>query len=151
MANYGAVAKIPKETMLQRIANGELPATIADQLGVDKSAISHYYQADPEYLKARELGMEVRLDQGEQAIEDAGDDLNLARAREIVQRRREWRAETEFKHRWSRATQVTIEIGPQLGEALRRSQERVIPSAVAALPINEAETVVNDGETDGQT
>ncbi len=129
---YGSLANIPREQILQRIASGELAVKVAESLGVHKSAISHAFEADAEYAKARELGMSVRLEMGEQAIEDAGDDLNLARVREIQQRRREWRAEREFPHRWGQRSTVTVE-HVDLGDALRRARERVIDGECVAI------------------
>jgi len=126
--NYGVLAKIPAEDILQRIADGTLPVDIASELGVNKSAISVRFAGDPRYKQAREIGMEVLLDQGLAEIEAAGDDLNLARAREILLRRREWRAERDFPHRWGQHTQVTVSQG-DLGERLRRARERVIDAA----------------------
>ena len=130
----GALAAIPKHEIYSRIAAGELPTRIADDIGVDKSAITLRYGKDPDYLRAREVGTEVRLDCGEAAIEAAGDNLNVARAREIVQRRREWRASVEFPHRWGQKSQVTLEVGPDLGEVLMRAQRRVIEGAVVSAP-----------------
>lgn len=129
----GKLAHIDRQDILNRIYGGELPTRIADDLGVHKSAITLKYGKDPEYMQAREVGMEIRLDDGEKLIEDAGDDLNLARAREIAQRRREWRAEREFPHRWGQKNHLTVENVGDLGDRLRRSRERVIDAEVTEI------------------
>ncbi len=127
----GALAVLPKEQLFDRIKSGEMPVEIAQELGVGKSAISERYGDDPEYLKAREIGMDVRLQQGELAIDAAGDDLNLARVREIGQRRREWRAEREFPHRWGAKQEISIDVHVQIDDKLSEARSRLAALIVA--------------------
>lgn len=106
-----AIAITHREAIIERIGKGEYVKDIAIDLGVSKSAISHVLSDDPEYIDAREQGMEARLDNAHKLLaeitenkeiskEDAQDYLNLVRIREIGLKRLEWRAEREFASRW---------------------------------------------------
>lgn len=94
-----AVAVIHKKTIQERIAAGEYMKDIAADLGVSPAAISQVLSKDPEYLAARESGIESRLEKYQKDIDTAADQLNLARAREGF-RAQAWRAERECPQRW---------------------------------------------------
>ncbi len=123
-----AVAILHREEILLETEQGTYLEIIARRLGVTDGAISQHLSKDPEYLAARERGMERRLDTSLMRVEAAGDDLNLARAREIVLRRLEWRAEREFGHRWGAKTELKITRGDGLDAKLRAAEERLIGS-----------------------
>ena len=95
-----AIAIQRKAEILERLEAGEFITHIAREYGVERSTLSQYLRNDPDYQAARETGWETRLDDGLKKIAEAGDDINLARAREIALRRMEWRAEREFPGRW---------------------------------------------------
>lgn len=118
------------DAVLDRIANGEHVAHIAREYGATPAGLLWHLQKIPDYQAAREIGMEMRLDQGLERIEKAADaeDLNLARVAEIQLRRTEWRAEREMPHRWGQRTHQTIEHTGDLGDRLRQARERVIDS-----------------------
>lgn len=120
--NY-AVTTQHRDSILARIANGEFATQVAESLQISKSAISQAFANDPDYRLAREYGMEVRLDKSLDEIEDAGEDLNLARVKEIKARRIEWRAEREFPHRWGQKTESHV-ITESYSDALKRISER---------------------------
>jgi transcriptional regulator with XRE-family HTH domain len=104
-----AIAIQRKPEILERLANGEFVTKIAESMGVERSTLSQILRNDPEYVAAREAGVEIRLDQGLEKLEEAGDDINLARAREIALRRLEWRAEREFPARWGQKTETKVD------------------------------------------
>lgn len=142
---YHKLRNVDPREILIRIANGERPTAIAKSLGVAKSAITQRFGKLPEYKKAREIGQEVRLDEKYDALEDAGDDLNLARAREIPLRQEVFRAGVEFPDRWGRVEKHQHEFIGDLGDRLRRSRERVIDGA--AQQIDDAQCVMSNGNT----
>lgn len=130
--NY-AVTTLNKEAILKRIANGEYVTRISQSLGLERSTISQAFAGAQEYKQARELGMEVQLEQSHEDIDAAGDDLNLARVREIKARRLEWKAEREFPHRWGAKQtnfNVNIDLGQELAALCERVQGQVIEGAV---------------------
>lgn len=94
-----------RDTILRRVASGEYATKVSESLGLERSTVSQALRNDPDYQAAKELGMECRLDDALALIEQAGDDINLARAREILARRLEWRAEREHPHRWGQREQ----------------------------------------------
>jgi hypothetical protein len=104
----GALAHIDDDAELARIRDGEHASVIAAELGVDNSAIYHRYAKRPEYLQARELGAEVRLETAEREITEAPDAFSLARARERF-RAVAWRCEREFPGRWGAKQQVDVQ------------------------------------------
>jgi AcrR family transcriptional regulator len=64
----GALANVDDEAVLSRIQAGEHASSVAASLGVHKSALSHRYKGKAEYVEARELGTEVRLNDLETEI-----------------------------------------------------------------------------------
>ena len=111
----GALAKAGDEVLLQRIADGERPAWIAEDLGVTRSAIYMRYPADSplskEFHKAKVSGATVRLDKAERDIETAPDQLSVSRARELF-RAVAWRAEREHPDLWG-AKGINVNIATQ--------------------------------------
>lgn len=87
------------DSIVQRIASGELASAIAHELGVTPPALYHRLANHPEYQRAKEAGHESRLDEAEQWQEGADSALSLARARDIW-RARSWRASVEVARRW---------------------------------------------------
>jgi len=88
------------------------------------------------------------LDGGLDSIKEAGDDLNMVRAREAWLKRLEWRAERDFPDRWGGKQTVTVNQGITVDQALDGmaaallAKMRVIPDA----PQQEAETLDVDQE-----
>jgi len=87
-----ALAIIHKDDILSRIAGGERLSSIAQSLGIDKSAISKELRSHPEYQEAYQSFHDARLDKAEMEIEAATDQVNIARARELW-KAYSWRAE----------------------------------------------------------
>ena len=122
--NYGALSHVDMDTVVQRVAAGEFPAHIARELGVSRVALHYKLRVHPQYQEALEAGTSYLLDDGFEQLQAAGDDLNLARAREIQLRRLEWRAERLFPHKWGQRSHITYENVTDLADALARAEER---------------------------
>lgn len=105
---------------------------IAREMGVTPQALSARLAGNPEYIAARESGHAARLDEAEEWTEGAQDALELARARDVW-RARSWRASVEYPARWGDKRQVTLELTGDLGERIRRAQERVIEGEAVAI------------------
>ena len=105
-----AIAIIHKSAILEKVANGDLLNTIAADLGITHAAISQQLAKDPEYRKARETGVEARLERQYGKMAAAEDALTLARARESF-KAASWFAEREFPARWGNRTQITGQDG----------------------------------------
>ena len=124
MATPGALATVNMDTVIERIANGAITQRLAAELGVHHSSLYRQLAQHPEYMAARECGMEARLDSAEVAVMEA-DECTLPRAREhwrVVT----WRAEREHPHRWGQKNSLQIEIVGDLDNRLRRASERTL-------------------------
>ena len=95
MAKPGALESYNADEIIQRIYDGEIPANIALEVGVNKCSIYRFLADHPEYQQARQIGMAVRLDAAEMAVLTA-DERTLMRAREAW-RVVTWRAEREHR------------------------------------------------------
>jgi hypothetical protein len=123
MAASGALANIDDDAILDRIKAGEYATVIAEELGVDPSALYHRYAHLQEYRQARELGAEVRLETAEREIEGAPDPFRLARA-EKKHKAIAWRIEREFPARWGQTKHLIVENVGDLGDRLMRARDR---------------------------
>lgn len=130
------------EKTLHRIANGEYQKDIAAEYGVSPPALHYKLKEYSEaHQQAREIGIERRLEDAEQAIDKAEDALNLARAREKF-RAVSWRAEREFPHRWSarqiveQNVRVSVDstLQSSAGALLERVRGRIIDQSTAQTP-----------------
>ena len=123
-----AVAIQYRDEIIQRVAQGEYLASIANDLGLKGKgqSISDYLANDPEYQHAREFGLAAKMQKRETELECAPKD-DVPRARELLSHAR-WRAEREAPHIWGQKSQVTnlnIDAG-DWSDRLRRARERVI-------------------------
>ena len=96
-----SIAVTHKQTICNQVAQGVKLIEIARQLGISAPAIAQQLTNDPDYQAARMQGLEQRLDDREGELEGASDQLNLARARELLSHAR-WRCETEGRHIWGK-------------------------------------------------
>ncbi len=112
-----AVAIIHRDRIIQELAKGQRLSDIAPSLGVSTNALSKVLKTDPEYRNAIEAGFHVRLDIAERSIEEAVDQVDVARARTRFQSVA-WRAEREFPATWGAKQQVTVNQGVTVDEAL---------------------------------
>lgn len=100
-------AIINRDSVLQRIAAGERLTDIATSLGfADHSAIIHRLKGDPQYMVAREVGTEARMENRERELERAEESVTVTRADRLLNHAR-WKAEREFPHRWGQKQEVT--------------------------------------------
>lgn len=101
------------DEVLQKWASGQTLKEIGEEIGVNRSAISEWVvrHADKSTREwARELHYETRLDQGLEELETAADNPDLARTREAVLKRIEWRASREVQARWGDKPNTAIQV-----------------------------------------
>ncbi len=98
-----------KEEIIARLTQGELIKDIAADLGVSRQVISRYLASDPDYQAAFTEALDSRLDQRESELEQANDQLSLARARELLSHAR-WRAERLNPSRYGQRPSVAIQV-----------------------------------------
>ena len=106
-ANRPGIGTVHREQILHDIERGKYVKDVADELGVTVSAITMALTPDPRYLKAREAGLERKLETYQENIDSAPDGLALARAREGF-RAASWRCEREHQSRWGRDPMIAI-------------------------------------------
>ena len=148
MATPGALAEYSPDDLIEQIYNGAVPAALAEQIGVHKCSIYRHLAEHPEYQKARKIGMAVRLDDAEIAV-DGADERTLAIARErwrVVT----WRAEREHPDTWGqRQASIVVNIlnadgalAVQAADLLSQLRQiATYPQAIESdLPNNEAES-----------
>jgi predicted transcriptional regulator len=164
---------VDPQDIIQRVAEGELVRDVAKDYGVTRSAVSHYIRRHvpkDTWDAVREQSIAARLEQsiadmdtatayleGKITIDDeTGQEQGLskdalARANITLACAREkaklwmWRAERELPHLYGQRTQVTHDIGPDLGNMLRDARKRVADTTHAAVlsPV----TIDNDTQT----
>ena len=102
-----AVAIAKRESLIANLEQGYYLKDLAKAEGVTAGAISRMLTSDPEYVQARETGMQIRLEAHQEAIETASDGVKLACAREAF-KAQAWRCEREFPKRWGAKQQVEV-------------------------------------------
>jgi hypothetical protein len=119
-----AIAVIHRELVLERIRAGHRLIDIAADLGLSShAAIVNVLGNDPEYVEARKVAVETRIEKREGELEVADDNVTVARARELLSHAR-WRAEREFPDRWGQRNHVTVDHRSDLGDRLRKARNR---------------------------
>ena len=95
-----------RDVVLDAIRSGMRLTDVAASLGLKThGAITNSFRDDPEYLTAREIGAESKMEIRERELEAAEDSVAVARARELLSHAR-WRAEREHPTRWGQRQQV---------------------------------------------
>lgn len=121
-----SVVTLNRDIILQRIERGDRLVDIAKDYGLsDASSVQKRLADDPEYLLAKERGLESRMDKREDELEQAQDSIQVARARELLSHAR-WRAERECPKRWGPRQEITHVQGISITEALEQARQRVI-------------------------
>ncbi len=98
-----------KPEILERLSNGETVASIAKSLGIARETLSRTLAHDADYQQAFTEALDARLDQREQELEQASDNITLARARELLSHAR-WRAERLNPARYGQRPSVAIQV-----------------------------------------
>lgn len=114
---YHKLGHLNVEELLDQISDGKTPAWLAQEHGCTRAAMHYKLREHPDYSNCREIGMEIKLDDGLEKLVQT-EDLNSARMEEVKLRRLEWRAEREFPHRWGAKQQLAIGVAPSIDQAL---------------------------------
>jgi tRNA A-37 threonylcarbamoyl transferase component Bud32 len=119
-----AIAIAKKAEILEMLAQGVQVRDVATTLGICHQAISKQLAHDPEYREAIECGYRMRLDECEVMIEQAGDQVEVARARAYWSAV-SWRASREARAVYGDAgvAIVALDLGAalaQMSSELRR-------------------------------
>lgn len=142
MATPGTVlAKITPDELVERVANGESPIKIADELGVTSAAVYYHLVEHPGYKPARKVGMTIRLDKAENSIIEAQDQLSVSRGREVF-RAVAWRAEREHPDLWGVSTKLTGADGGPLQVQIVRFGQTIEGETVSSTAPCDATTPV---------
>lgn len=106
-----SVAIANKSTILESLARGDLLQDVANSLSVTQAAISQQLSTDPEYIEARQIGIEARLERDYGDIRAADDALKVARGREAF-RATSWLAERMFPAKYAApASRTAVQVG----------------------------------------
>lgn len=89
--------QVDADDLIDQVANGALLRDLARHTGIDKRALSRTLLKHPDYQTAKQVGIELRLDEAEATLRTP--DCDIARAREVW-RAATWRAERECPDRW---------------------------------------------------
>lgn len=130
-----AELKLDDNKLIERIAAGEAPVRIAEELGVARQALYMRYAGNEAYQVARAVGAEVRLDSAECEITEAQDPFTLARARERF-RAVAWRCEREYPARWGLKQELELKSG-EFTETLKRISEEKLRQRTEALKLED--------------
>lgn len=133
MASSGALAMIDPEPILQRINRGDSLRTIAADLNVSNVGLRAWLlREDAErYAEVVTAALTQRVAEADDRLEDAEDAVSIARAREMARFAR-MDLERRRPALYGQRTQVTHEVGPDLGEVLMKAQQRVAQRTHAA-------------------
>ena len=139
-------AVINIDSVINRVAAGDMLRDIANDIGTTPQAICNKLSTIPEYQQAREIGAAMRLERDYSEIRAAAEQVDVSRAREAF-RASSWFAEREFPHRWGRTVEVT-NVSGDLGDRLRRASERVINPAPQQITDNGTQVIDSNADSD---
>lgn len=126
----GSVVLANRDSVIERIGKGERLIDIANSLGLKSpAAIYNALGQTPEYLAARQMALDVRMEIRESQLESAEDSVSVNRAKELLSHAR-WRAEREHPSKWGQTNKLQVEHTADLGERLRRAKERTVEGQV---------------------
>ena len=128
----GALAHLDDNAAIAEIASGVLSKQIAARYGVTPFAVRKRLAKHPDYAQAvKDQAASLVEDATELAMRCREDEVAIARVR--VDAAHKWAAARD-PAAWAQKSQVTLEVGPDLGEVLMRAQRRVIEAAVVSAP-----------------
>ena len=144
-----SIALQHREKIIESISQGQRLTDIAHALGYkDHSAIVHRLKDDPEYLVAREVGAEARLEARESDLEAASSSVTVARADRLLGHAR-WRCEREFPARWGAKQQMTVEHVLRVEQRLERDLSQLLGRVVEGETVaQEPQITHQEGATD---
>lgn len=140
--------RIAIERAAARIEQGEHLKTIAEDIGVSLQCLSMWLLDDlpAQYAEAQRRGLIARIADADGDLDGAQTPLELARAREKAKFAR-WDAERRLPKLFGLQTHVTVEITGDLGDRLRRADERVIEGeSVVCVAANEQKALPDSVE-----
>jgi tRNA-dihydrouridine synthase len=138
---YHALSVIPdiEQLILQGIASGKSLKAIADEYKVSDVAILRRIEDNPDYKPLRRIGLRLRMDQREQELESAEDNVSVTRADRLLGHAR-WLAERLDSETYGQKSHLTVE-HVDYAEEIRKAREartRVIEgeaTTVDAVPL----------------
>jgi hypothetical protein len=119
--SYDKLVGVDPQIILDRVAKGELLREIAEDYGCSRPAVSLFIARSvqkEEYAAVREECIAARLEESTKQIEQAADQLTLARAREAA-RLWMWRAERELPHIYASKPSTAVQINGQEGMSVQ--------------------------------
>jgi tRNA-dihydrouridine synthase len=143
---YHALSVIPdiEQRILQDIASGKSLKAIADEYQVSDVAILRRIEDNPDYKPLRRIGLRLRMDQREQELESAEDNVSVTRADRLLGHAR-WLAERLDSETYGQKSHLTVE-HVDYAEEIRKAREartRVIEgeaTTVDAVPLPQDST-----------
>ena len=138
-----------REEIIERVAAGETVYNIGKSLGVKgRQAISNVLANDPEYIAAKEMGLDMRLGSREEELEHAAPE-SVPRARELLSHAR-WRAEREAPHRWgAKGVAVTVQV-TSVGDLVRERATDLLGRAERVDSVASVQQII-DAQSDPET
>ena len=118
-----AVAAIHREEILERVRAGEILREIATDFGVTKQSLHRVLIDDPDYREAKRLQAASMIEQAKEETWAARETSDIARAREIARFAFRY-AESVDAANWAPRSHVTVETVGDLGDRLRRAEDR---------------------------
>ena len=119
--SYDKLVGVDPQSILDRVAQGELLRDIAEDYGCTRPAVSMFIarSVDAEaWAMTREQSIASRIENSAKEIEQAEDQLTLARAREAA-RLWMWRAEREHPNLYAARPQTAVQINGQDGMSVQ--------------------------------
>lgn len=96
-----AIALTHRDQIISGLLSGKRLSDLAQELGISHQAISKQLKDDEDYIAAMDASLDVRMDQREDELEQASDQVAVARARELLSHAR-FRAERLAPQRWGK-------------------------------------------------
>lgn len=125
-ANRNALASYDPAQILARIHTGMSLRQIAAEIGVSNVGLRAWLlrETGEQYNDAITQALALRVAEADDALDAADDVVSIARAREQARYAR-MDLERRRPHLYGQRTQVTHEVGPDLGNLLRDARKRV--------------------------
>lgn len=135
--NHGALAGIDPNRFLPMLHQGFSLSDIAKKVGVSRQAIHAWMlrEGGDKYHEAITAALVQRVADADEALQSAGDAVDIARAREMARFAR-MDLERRRPALYGQRQQITHEVGPDLGDLLRDARKRVSQPVIDITPID---------------